>query len=437
MALERVPSDIRTAGGVARMSDPAMIEEIMAAVSIPVMAKCRIGHFVEAQILEALGVDYIDESEVLTPADEENHIDKHDFKVPFVCGCRDLGEALRRIGEGAAMIRTKGEAGTGNIVEAVRHMRTVMAEHPPAGLACARTSCSPPPRSCGAPLELVREVADAGQAAGRQLRGRRHRHPRRRGAGDAARRRGRLRRLRHLQERGPGPDGQRDRPGDDPLRQPQDPGRGQQGPGRADARHRRSRRSPRRSAWRFGAGSAASRRAAARRRERTRMRIGVLALQGAVREHVRDRSTSIGVEAVAVRLPEDLDGVDGLILPGGESTTMRRLIRRWGLREPIMELARSGAPMFGHLRRDDRARHGRSPTARSRSCRCSTSTVERNAFGRQLDSFETDLDVPDPRRAAGPRDLHPRPDRRARSAPRRRPGPPATTGGSSPSARAT
>jgi len=126
MALERVPADIRADGGVARMSDPLMIEEIIKTVSIPVMAKCRIGHFVEARILEALGVDYIDESEVLTPADEEHHVWKHDFTIPFVCGCRDLGEALRRIGEGAAMIRTKGEAGTGDVVEAVRHMRTVM-----------------------------------------------------------------------------------------------------------------------------------------------------------------------------------------------------------------------------------------------------------------------------------------------------------------------
>jgi pyridoxal 5'-phosphate synthase pdxS subunit len=125
MALERVPSDIRAAGGVARMSDPLLITQIMDAVTIPVMAKARIGHFVEAQVLEALGVDYIDESEVLTPADELNHIDKHAFKVPFVCGCRDLGEALRRINEGAAMIRTKGEAGTGNIVEAVRHIRAL------------------------------------------------------------------------------------------------------------------------------------------------------------------------------------------------------------------------------------------------------------------------------------------------------------------------
>ena len=128
MALERVPADIRADGGVARMSDPAMIQEIIDAVTIPVMAKCRIGHFVEAQILQSINVDYIDESEVLTPADEEHHINKHNFKVPFVCGCRNLGEALRRISEGAAMIRTKGEAGTGNVVEAVRHQRTVQAE---------------------------------------------------------------------------------------------------------------------------------------------------------------------------------------------------------------------------------------------------------------------------------------------------------------------
>jgi pyridoxal 5'-phosphate synthase pdxS subunit len=128
MALERVPSDIRRDGGVARMSDPAIVEAIMQTVSIPVMAKCRIGHFAEARVLEALGVDYIDESEVLTPADEEHHINKHNYKVPFVCGCRNLGEALRRVTEGAAMLRTKGEAGTGDVVEAVRHARTVFAE---------------------------------------------------------------------------------------------------------------------------------------------------------------------------------------------------------------------------------------------------------------------------------------------------------------------
>ncbi|MBF8299294.1 MAG: pyridoxine biosynthesis protein [Dehalococcoidia bacterium] len=162
MALERVPSDIRAAGGVARMADPTIIQRIMDCVTIPVMAKARIGHFVEAQILEALGVDYIDESEVLTPADETNHIWKHDFKVPFVCGCRDLGEALRRIGEGAAMIRTKGEAGTGNIVEAVRHMRAVndgirrlQSLGPEELMAEAK--------NLGAPFELVQEVRELGK----------------------------------------------------------------------------------------------------------------------------------------------------------------------------------------------------------------------------------------------------------------------------------
>ena len=162
MALERVPADIRATGGVARMADPTIIEAIMKTVSIPVMAKCRIGHFVEAQALEALGVDYIDESEVLTPADEAHHIWKQDFKVPFVCGCRDLGEALRRIGEGAAMIRTKGEAGTGNIVEAVRHMRAVMdgirklANTPQDELMAIA-------KEMGAPFELVAEINKTGK----------------------------------------------------------------------------------------------------------------------------------------------------------------------------------------------------------------------------------------------------------------------------------
>ncbi len=157
MALERVPADIRAAGGVARMADLTVVEAIMKAVSIPVMAKCRIGHFVEAQALEALGVDYIDESEVLTPADESHHINKHQFKVPFVCGCRDLGEALRRIGEGAAMIRTKGEAGTGNIVEAVRHMRTVMdGIHKLNG--APEEELMTLAKEMGAPYELVVEV---------------------------------------------------------------------------------------------------------------------------------------------------------------------------------------------------------------------------------------------------------------------------------------
>jgi pyridoxal 5'-phosphate synthase pdxS subunit len=162
MALERVPADIRQQGGVARMSDPGLIKEIMQTVSIPVMAKCRIGHFVEAQILESIGVDYIDESEVLTPADEQHHIDKHAFRVPFVCGCRNLGEALRRIGEGAAMIRTKGEAGTGDIVEAVRHARAVLGEirnlqNKPADELMAYA------KENGAPYDLVKKIKEIGK----------------------------------------------------------------------------------------------------------------------------------------------------------------------------------------------------------------------------------------------------------------------------------
>jgi len=162
MALERVPADIRSAGGVARMADPGVILAIMESVSIPVMAKCRIGHFVEAQSLEALGVDFIDESEVLTPADESHHIWKQDFKVPFVCGCRNLGEALRRIAEGAAMIRTKGEAGTGNIVEAVRHMRAVMDAIRKLS-SMAGDELAAEAKELGAPLELVAEVHKTGR----------------------------------------------------------------------------------------------------------------------------------------------------------------------------------------------------------------------------------------------------------------------------------
>jgi len=161
MALERVPADIRRDGGVARMSDPKMIKEIISAVTIPVMAKARIGHFAEAQILQAIGVDFVDESEVLTPADDSFHIDKHAFKVPFVCGCRDLGEALRRIGEGAAMIRTKGEAGSGNVVEAVRHMRAVLS-----GIRRIQTlrfeELMTEAKNLGAPYELVVELHRTG-----------------------------------------------------------------------------------------------------------------------------------------------------------------------------------------------------------------------------------------------------------------------------------
>ena len=244
MALERVPADIRRDGGVARMSDPLLISGIQEAVTIPVMAKARIGHFAEAQVLEALEVDYIDESEVLTPADEANHIDKWNFKVPFVCGATNLGEALRRIGEGAAMIRSKGEAGTGDIVEAVRHMRRITGEIKRArrdgrrGAGHGRQGApgAAGPRAPGRPRR---------QAAGRAVLRRRHRHPGRRGADDAARRRGRVRRLGHLQVRGPGHPRRRDRRGHDAL-----PGPGARrprlrGPGRA--RWPRSRRASSRS----------------------------------------------------------------------------------------------------------------------------------------------------------------------------------------------
>ena len=162
MALERIPSDIRKDGGIARMSDPKMIEEIQKSVSIPVMAKCRIGHFAEAQVLEALEVDFIDESEVLTPADEHNHVWKHDFKVPFVCGCRNLGEALRRIAEGAALIRTKGEAGSGNIVEAVRHMRTVINDIAKLK-SMSKEQLVAEAKIMGAPLDLVIQVSETGK----------------------------------------------------------------------------------------------------------------------------------------------------------------------------------------------------------------------------------------------------------------------------------
>ena len=202
MALERVPADIRAQGGVSRMSDPDMIEGIIAAVTIPVMAKARIGHFVEAQILQSLGVDYVDESEVLTPADYTNHIDKWKFTVPFVCGATNLGEALRRLTEGAAMIRSKGEAGTGDVSNATTHMRKIRGE-------IRRLTSLPEDelyvaaKELQAPYDLVVEVAGAGKLPVDAVHRGRHRHPGGRGDDDAARRRGRLRRLGHLQVRRP------------------------------------------------------------------------------------------------------------------------------------------------------------------------------------------------------------------------------------------
>ncbi len=219
MALERVPADIRRDGGVARMSDPEMIAGIQEAVSIPVMAKARIGHFLEAQVLEALEVDYVDESEVLTPADEANHIDKWAFKVPFVCGATNLGEALRRIGEGAAMIRSKGEAGTGDIVEAVRHMRQINGEIRRLGT-LEDAELATAAKQLAAPLDIVRQVASRRQAAGRAVLRRRHRHARRCGTDDGAGRRRRICRLGHLQVRRPARASACDRRGDHALAGP-------------------------------------------------------------------------------------------------------------------------------------------------------------------------------------------------------------------------
>ena len=217
MALERVPADIRAQGGVARMADPDKIREIQEAVTIPVMAKARIGHFVEAQVLEALEVDYIDESEVLTPADTAHHIDKHKFTVPFVCGCTNLGEALRRIAEGAAMIRTKGEAGTGDIVERGHAHALGVRAHPAAAVAARGGALR---RGEGAARAVRARALGRGERApsGRDVHGRRHRDPGRRGALHAARRGRRLRRLGHLQVDEPGRAREGDRRGDDALR---------------------------------------------------------------------------------------------------------------------------------------------------------------------------------------------------------------------------
>ena len=198
MALERVPADIRRDGGVARMTDPALIEDIKAAVTVPVMAKARIGHFAEAQVLESLAVDYIDESEVLTPADEAHHIDKWPFTVPFVCGATNLGEALRRIAEGACLIRSKGEAGTGNIVEAVRHLRSILGDIRKITQADGAEMYAWA-KQLQAPVDLVAEVRRARRAARPALLCGRYRDPGRRGAGHAARSAGRVRRFGNLQ----------------------------------------------------------------------------------------------------------------------------------------------------------------------------------------------------------------------------------------------
>ena len=401
MALERVPADIRRDGGVARMSDPEMIAGIQEAVSIPVMAKARIGHFMEARVLEALEVDYVDESEVLTPADEANHIDKWDFKVPFVCGATNLGEALRRIGEGAAMIRSKGEAGTGDIVEAVRHMRPITGEIRRLTMLGA-DELATAAKELGAPLDLVREVALRRSPAGRAVLRRRHRDAGRRRADDGARRRRRVRRLGHLQVRGPADAGAGDRRGDDALA-----GRRARRAGLARARHGDGQprelqargRAAARPARLVAAGVAATLRwsACSRCRAASRRTSGCCGI-GLGAPRTRE-----------VRAPADLAGLDGLVIPGGESTTMTLGIEREGLAEPLRELARraGGTPILGScaglimLDRDHLA--------------LMDMRAERNAFGRQIEELRGRRRARRPRGRSAARDLHPRAvDRRAR-----------------------
>ena len=396
MALERVPADIRRDGGVARMSDPAMIRGIQEAVTIPVMAKARIGHFAEAQVLEALEVDYIDESEVLTPADEANHIDKWAFKVPFVCGATNLGEALRRIGEGAAMIRSKGEAGTGDIVEAVRHMRAITGEIRRLQTLDAGELATAA-KEHRAPLDLVRERRARRAPARRALLRRRDRHAGRRLAGDAAGRRGRVRRLGDLQVRGPG---ERARARSSRRRRTSPTPSGSRAPATAWAAPWR--------AWRRASSpasssspSAAGRRtgAAARRRPRP---------PGRLRGRTRKMLERLGAEPREVRVPRDLEGLDGLIIPGGESTTMTLGIEREGLAEPLRALVAAGTPVLGTcagLIMLDREHLGLMDIR-----------AERNAFGRQVRILRGRPRRSRDRRRAAARGLHPRAvDRGARA----------------------
>ena len=388
MALERVPADIRRDGGVARMSDPEMIRGIQEAVTIPVMAKARIGHFAEARVLEALEVDYIDESEVLTPADEAHHIDKWPFKVPFVCGATNLGEALRRVGEGAAMIRSKGEAGTGDIVEAVRHLRTITGEiRRLQGLDDAELATTA--KEHGAPLDLVRATARGRPAARSSC-----------SAPAASRRRPTPR-----SSCTSAPRASSSAPGifksEDPETRAaaiveatthfQDWDRvlkASEGLGEAmqslEARKLDDGPGPRRAA----AGEpAAGRRPSASSRCRATSR----------RTARCSRASAPTVREV--RVPADLDGLDGLVMPGGESTTMTLGIEREGLAEPLRAFHAAGRPIFGTcagLIMLDREHLG-----------IMDIVAARNAFGRQVHSFEEDLDL-GPRGRPGARGLHPR-----------------------------
>ena len=354
MALERVPADIRRDGGVARMSDPILIEGIQGAVTIPVMAKARIGHFAEAQVLEALRVDYIDESEVLTPADEEYHIDKWAFQVPFVCGATNLGEALRRISEGAALIRSKGEAGTGNVVEAVRHVRSILGDIRKLTTADSAERYGWAKR-LQAPIDLVEEVAANRSASGAAVLRRRPGDAGRRRTRHATRGRSGLRRFRDLQEFGRSREGPCHRGGDGALRGAGDRGQGIEGSWRGHARrgNRDARGQARRP--RLVTRVAGMQPAARAVSGATGPKVGVLALQGDVREHVVALE-SCGAVPVAVRKPEDLDGIRALVFPGGESTTMSLLLKSSGLARRACSEARGWPPRPRDVCRDDPAR---------------------------------------------------------------------------------
>ncbi len=367
MALERVPADIRKEGGVARMAPISKIREIMHQVSIPVMAKARIGHFMEARILEALAVDYIDESEVLTPADEEHHIDKRGFKVPFVCGARNLGEALRRIAEGAAMIRTKGEAGSGNIVEAVRHIRTIVKEMKQLTVLgheelVARIEEAPGPAGTGGVGGRARP------SAGAQLLCRWHRDARRRRSRDATRSRGCVRWIGNFQIVRPGSPRPRHRESRNLLQRSRQAARSERRAWHGDVRSRH------REAARIGIAPDA---------RLVVKHVGVLALQGDYQAHARALKRA-GAEAVEVRSASDLAGVEALIIPGGESTTMLKLLEEEKLLEPLREFGREH-PIFGTCAGAILlASHvANSPQA---SLGLMDIQVERNAYGRQLDS---------------------------------------------------
>jgi pyridoxal 5'-phosphate synthase glutaminase subunit Pdx2 len=359
------------------MSDPDMIDGIQAAVSIPVMAKARIGHFVEAQVLQAIGVDYVDESEVLTPADYAHHIDKRAFTVPFVCGATNLGEALRRIAEGAAMIRTKGEAGTGDVSQATTHIRTILGEIKRLTV-MDETELFEAAKLMSAPVELVRETAELGRlpvvlfTAGGVATPADAAMMMQLGAdgvfigsgifksGDPAR-------------------GPRLRRGDRLLRRRRAHRQGQPRARRGDGRHLR--RLPRRR------GAAGPARLVTSRRPR----IGVLALQGDVREHVWALS-AVGADARPVRRIGDLDDVDGLVLPGGESTAIGRLLQVFDLLEPLRAAVHGGLPVYGScagmvlLAADLVDGRPDQPVVGGLDV-----SVRRNAFGSQVESFEADL----------------------------------------------